>query len=223
MQAARGAALTLNETSPGLDQPSPGPDSAGPDSAGPDSAGPDSTGRASGRKRIWLTVSVAVAVLICDVITKVVVVATLSDRAPIRLLGGFLTLLVTRNAGAAFSIGGPSTTVIFALIAAGVITFLVVSARRIRSLPWAIALGLLLGGAAGNFTDRMLRSPGPFFGQVVDWIEVPHWPVFNVADSAITCGGILCVLLVARGIGIDGSRAPGRSADGSGGDESKSG
>lgn len=171
---------------------------------------------AIGRKRIWVTLSIAATVLVLDIVSKVVVVATLSDRAPIRLLGGFLTLLVTRNAGAAFSIGGPSTTVLFALIAAAVITFLALYARRIRSLPWAIALGLLLGGATGNFTDRLLRSPGPFLGQVVDWIQVPHWPVFNVADSGITCGGILCVLLVARGIGIDGSRAPARSRGGAG-------
>lgn len=168
---------------------------------------------ARGRRRAVLTASVAVAVLALDIVTKVIVVATLSDRAPVRLLGGFLTLLVTRNSGAAFTIG-PSITIVFALIAAGVIAFLVVFARRIRSLPWAIALGLLLGGATGNFTDRLFRAPGPFVGHVVDWIMVPHWPVFNVADSAITCGGVLCVLLVMRGIAIDGTRAASRTGGG---------
>ncbi|HXZ73649.1 MAG TPA: signal peptidase II, partial [Streptosporangiaceae bacterium] len=70
----------------------------------------------------------------------------------------------------------------------------------------AVTLGLLLGGATGNLTDRLLRSPGLFRGDVVDWIQLPHWPVFNVADSAIVCGGALAVLLAARGIRLDGTR-----------------
>ena len=73
-------------------------------------------------------------------------------------------------------------------------------------MAWAVTLGLLLGGAAGNLTDRLLRSPGVFRGEVVDWIQLPHWPVFNVADSCIVCGGILAVVLAARGIRLDGSR-----------------
>ena len=121
--------------------------------------------------------------LVTDIITKAVVVATLSDRAPVRLLGGFLTLRVTRNPGAAFSIG-PSLTVVFTVIAVGVIVFILRTSRRIQSLAWAVTLGLLLGGATGNLTDRLLRYPGPFRGYVVDWIQIPHWPVFNVADSS---------------------------------------
>lgn len=153
-----------------------------------------------------MLVAVALAVLAADIATKVIVVATLSDRAPIRLLGGLLTLRVDRNAGAAFSIG-QSMTVAFSVIAAGVIIYILRTSRRIRSLAWAVALGLLLGGAAGNLTDRLFRSPGPLRGYAVDWIQVPHWPVFNLADSAIVCGGVLAVLLAARGIRIDGTRA----------------
>jgi signal peptidase II len=74
-----------------------------------------------------------------------------------------------------------------------------------------MTLGLLLGGATGNLTDRIFRAPGPFRGWVVDWIQVPHWPVFNLADSAITCGGVLAVLLAVLGIGIDRSRAGSRA------------
>jgi signal peptidase II len=163
--------------------------------------------------------AVAVTVLVTDVITKVVIVATLSDRAPVRMLGGFLTLRVTRNPGAAFSIG-PSLTVVFAVIAVGVIVFILRTSRRIRSLAWAVTLGLLLGGATGNLTDRLLRYPGPFRGYVVDWIQVPHWPVFNVADSCIVCGGVLAVLLAVRGVRIDVSAAgkpAGRGGANSGG------
>jgi signal peptidase II len=118
---------------------------------------------------------------------------------------------VSRNPGAAFSIGGPSETIVFTAIAVGVTIFIVRAARRIRSLPWAMTLGLLLGGATGNLTDRIFRAPGPFRGWVVDWIQVPHWPVFNLADSAITCGGVLAVLLAVLGIGIDRSRAGSRA------------
>ena len=94
----------------------------------------------------------------------------------------------------------------FTLIAVGVIFFIVRTSRRLYSMAWAVTLGLLLGGAAGNLTDRLLRSPGVFRGEVVDWIQLPHWPVFNVADSCIVCGGFLAVVLAARGIGLDGSR-----------------
>ena len=151
-----------------------------------------------------MLLAVAVTVLVADITSKVIVVATLSGRPPVRLLGGLLTLRVDRNPGAAFSIG-TSMTIVFTAIAVGVIIFILRTSRRIRSTAWAVTLGLLLGGATGNLTDRLLRSPGPLRGYVVDWIQLPHWPVFNVADSAIVCGGILAVLLAARGLSIDGT------------------
>ena len=153
-----------------------------------------------------MVIGVAVFVLALDVVTKIVVVHTLAHHAPIRLLGGFLTLQMLRNSGAAFSIG-TSMTIVFTVIAVAVIIYILRAARKLRSLPWAITLGLLLGGATGNLADRIFRSPGLFRGDVVDWIELPHWPVFNLADSAIVCGGVLAVLLSARGIRLDGSRA----------------
>jgi signal peptidase II len=159
------------------------------------------------RRRIGALVAIAVAVLALDIASKVTVVATLSGKQPIRLLGGFLKLRVDRNPGAAFSFA-PSLTILFSLIAITVIVVILRSSRRIRSLPWAITLGLLLGGATGNLADRIFRYPGVFRGWVVDWIQVPHWPVFNLADSAIVCGGILAVLLSARGIRLDGQREP---------------
>jgi signal peptidase II len=167
---------------------------------------PEETGASrSASPRIVILLGVALLVLVLDIISKTIVVATLSDRLPLRLLGGLLTLREARNPGAAFSIGGTSTTILFTAIAVGVVIFIVRTSRRIYSLAWAIALGLLLGGAMGNLTDRIFRSPAPFRGWVVDWIQVPHWPVFNLADSAICCGGALMVLLAARGHGIEGS------------------
>jgi signal peptidase II len=159
------------------------------------------------RRRIGTLLAVAVAVLGLDIASKVAVVANLSGHQPIHVIGSFLELHVQRNSGAAFSFA-PGLTIVFSLIAIAVVVVILRSSRRIRSVPWAITLGLLLGGATGNLIDRVFRSPGVFRGWVVDWIQVPHWPVFNLADSAIVCGGILAVLLSIRGIRLDGQREP---------------
>ncbi len=156
-------------------------------------------------RRIGLLLTVAVLAFTIDLISKTIVVATLSHRPPVRLLDGLLTLRMLRNSGAAFSIG-TSLTVVFTLIAVTVIISILRTSRRLRSLPWAITLGLLLGGATGNLGDRLFRSPGPLRGHVVDWIQLPHFAVFNVADSSIVCGGVLAVLLAARGVRLDGTR-----------------
>ncbi len=152
-----------------------------------------------------MLMAVAATVLAADAISKAVVVAELSGQPPVRLLGGLLTLQVMRNSGAAFNIG-TSMTVVFTAIAVGVIVFILRTARRLRSLPWAVTLGLLLGGATGNLADRLLRGPGPLRGYVVDWVELPHWPVFNLADSAIVCGGAIAILLSVIGMRVDGTR-----------------
>ena len=162
--------------------------------------GPD----AGKRPHVGVLLGVAAVVLALDIISKVLVVAKLSDREPVRLLGGFLKLEETRNAGAAFSIG-TGATFLFAVVAIGVIVVILRAARRLYSKPWAVVLGLLLGGATGNLIDRLLRSPGVFRGHVVDWIRLPHFAVFNLADSAITIGGILAVLLALLGRQLDGS------------------
>ena len=156
------------------------------------------------RSKIAVLFGVAAFVLAADAISKAIVVAQLSHHPPVRLLGGLLTLRLIRNSGAAFSLG-TSLTLVFTAIAVGVIIFILRTARRLRSLPWAITLGLLLGGATGNLADRIFRAPGPLHGDVVDWIQLPHWPVFNLADSAIVCGGVLAVLLAVRGLRLDGT------------------
>ena len=148
----------------------------------------------------------AVFVIAADVISKSIVVARMADHPNIRLLGGLLTITLTRNGGAAFSIG-TSMTIVFTAIAVGVIVYILRAARNLRSIGWAVALGLLLGGATGNLIDRIFRAPAPFQGHVVDWIELPHWPVFNLADSSICCAGVLVVLLALRGIRLDGTKA----------------
>jgi signal peptidase II len=204
LQAARGASLT-GQRAPADGQPATPASSAEPVPPAAGSAGSGQPPAPAGPSRVRVLVGVAAAVLALDIISKLLVVARLSDKPPVALLGGFLKLLVSRNPGAAFSIG-TSLTIVFSAIAVSVIVLILRTSRRIRSLPWALSLGLLLGGASGNLIDRIFRSPGLFRGYVVDWIEVPHWPVFNLADSAIVCGGILAVLLSARGIRLDGQR-----------------
>ena len=206
MQAARGTPLS----GPAAAGPSAGPSDGGSQPAEQltEAGGPAApTGLEVGkpRRRVATLLTVAALVLALDIASKVTVVATLSNRTPIRLLGGFLTLRVSRNPGAAFSLG-TSMTLVFSAIAISVIVVILRTSRRIRSLPWAITLGLLLGGATGNLIDRIFRYPGVFRGYVVDWIQVPHWPVFNLADSAIVCGGVLAVLLSIRGVRLDGQR-----------------
>jgi signal peptidase II len=151
-------------------------------------------------------VAVAAFVLAADAVTKAIVVAHLRPDQPVHLIGNVLMLWLTRNPGAAFSVGTGETAV-FTVIAFAVIVYIARTARKLYSLGWAIALGLLLGGAMGNLSDRIFRAPGLFRGDVVDWIAVTrYYPIFNLADSAIVCGGILTVLLAIRGYHLDGTR-----------------
>jgi len=159
---------------------------------------------APARRRVGVLVTVAALVYAADVISKVIVVATLRENAPVRVIGSLLQLDYLRNPGAAFSLGAGGYTVVFTLIAAAVIVAILRMARTLASGRWAVALGLLLGGALGNLTDRIARGPGPLRGWVVDFIQLPHWPVFNLADSAICCGGALMVLLTILGVHPDG-------------------
>ncbi len=164
--------------------------------------------------------SAAGIVLAADIVTKVIAVSTLEGREPLRLLGGAVYLVLTRNSGAAFSLG-EGFTVVFTLIAVVVIAVIIRYARRLASRPWAVCLGLVLGGAAGNLVDRLFRAPGPLRGAVIDFVSVFDdsggvWPVFNVADSALVIGVVVAVLLSWTGRQMDGTRSeaagPGREA-----------
>ncbi|MBO8196401.1 signal peptidase II [Streptomyces oryzae] len=164
----------------------------------------ESDGPVRRRRRISVLMAVAGFAFALDLISKLVVVAKLENHEPIELLGSWLQLNVIRNAGAAFGIGEALTLVLTA-IAVAVVVVIARIARKLYSTPWAIALGLLLGGACGNLADRIFRAPGVFQGAVVDFIAPKHFAVFNLADSAIVCGGILIVLLSFRGLDPDGT------------------
>ncbi len=152
-----------------------------------------------------LVALVAVAVVAVDVATKTWIVRDYRDGRVTHLVRGVLDIEQSRNPGAAFNLatGG---TILLSLVAAAVVVVIGRVSRGLRSGGWALALGLLLGGALGNLGDRVFRSPGLLRGEVVDWIYLHHWPVFNVADSGITIGGLLAVVLAARGFRLDGTR-----------------
>ena len=134
---------------------------------------------------------VALAVVALDFITKQVAVATLSS-APTSVLGQWLTLRLVYNPGAAFGIYvGESSRWIFMALALIALAVLATLARQTRPTQWTrlLALGLVCGGAVGNLVDRLRSARG-----VVDFIDVHigsfHWPTFNVADMAVTCGAL---------------------------------
>jgi signal peptidase II len=149
--------------------------------------------------RLALLLCVGLGVLALDLTTKLLAVRELSDHEPVELLGGLLTLRLVRNPGAAFGMA-QGLTVVLTLIAVGVAVAILRMASRLQSAWWAVALGLVLGGALGNLVDRVFRAPAPGRGHVVDFLELPRWPVFNLADSAIVCAAVLMVLLSVRGV-----------------------
>ncbi|WP_055556351.1 signal peptidase II [Streptomyces sp. NBRC 110028] len=170
-------------------------------------AGPSDAGAVAGagkRRRIGVLAAVAGFAYLLDLCSKLAVVAKLEHHAPVEVIGTWLQLEVIRNRGAAFGMG-EAMTIVFTVIAAGVIVVIARLARKLYSLPWAIALGMLLGGAFGNLTDRVFRTPGDLQGAVVDFIAPAHFAVFNLADSAIVCGGFLIVILSFRGLDPDGT------------------
>ncbi len=178
----------------------------------------DDTPERASRRRPGLMLAcylIAAAAIGLDQLTKALILDGVEPGEPVRVLGGLAYLSLTFNSGAAFSMFTDYTWVL-AIVATCVVVFLVYLARRIVYPAWAIALGLVLGGAAGNLVDRYLRAPshpgdpldGNFAqGHVVDFISVfePRgevFAIFNLADSALVCGVILIVLLELTGRGF---------------------
>lgn len=153
---------------------------------------------------LWvITLAVATLVIAIDQFTKFLAVAHLEGKPSVEVLGSFLKFTFVRNPGAAFSLGG-GYTVIFSLIAVAVVCVIVYTARTITSVWWAVALGGLLGGALGNLIDRIFREPGALRGHVVDFIQLPYWAIFNVADMAVVGSAVLMVLLTLKGVPLRG-------------------
>jgi signal peptidase II len=140
--------------------------------------------------------ALAVAVVAADQGTKLWALSRLAGHRAIVLPGGWVELRLISNPGAAFSLGGGATWV-FTLCAAAAVAIVPWFAARARSRGQAIALGLLLGGAAGNLLDRLFRAPGPGVGRVVDFIDYHGWFIGNVADIAIVAS---VAILIVRAV-----------------------
>ncbi|CAA9297514.1 MAG: Lipoprotein signal peptidase [uncultured Friedmanniella sp.] len=162
---------------------------------------------ASRRRLRGLFAAVALVGLALYLVTKIVAVDRLRPGQPVPLVEGVLTLRLIRNPGAAFGTGGGITPV-FALAACAVLVFVVVRlVPRLGHAAWAVALGLLCAGVGGNLVDRFFRAPGVLRGHVVDFLQLPHWPIFNVADICITSAAVLImVLAVVKNIDVNGQR-----------------
>jgi signal peptidase II len=157
-------------------------------------------------RRRLLFVAVALVAYAVDQVSKLVAVDRLTDRPDgVRVVGDLLQLHLTYNPGAAFSTGTGITPVFSAIAIAAALAVLWYS-RRIGSATWAVAFGFLLAGITGNLTDRLLRTPGPMRGHVVDFLQLPHWPIFNVADICINVAAGLIIIQALRGIRLDGTR-----------------
>jgi signal peptidase II len=135
-----------------------------------------------------------------DLASKIWAVNNLSARNPVEIIGSFFQLTLVRNPGAAFSFA-TGATILFTCIAAAAVIAIIFYSRKLTSQGWATTLGLLLGGVLGNLTDRLFRSPGFLKGEVIDWLELTHWPVFNLADSAIVVAAFLAIVLSIRNVG----------------------
>src|SRR5829696_6348521 len=148
-------------------------------------------------RRVLAIYGTAALVLALDQLTKHLVVANLAGRPPVDLVGSFVQLRYTTNSGGAFSLltGAPLFFGIMAMVIVGGIVY---ASRRAQPLFMLVVLGLILGGALGNLTDRLFRGEGLLRGEVVDFVKVGIWPVFNVADSCVVVGGILLALLLGR-------------------------
>ncbi len=169
------------------------------------------TAQPSIARPFWITVAIAVVVIVADQLSKVWAIENLSDGQTIPVIGDFIRFWLVYNPGAAFGLG-TGYTWILAIIAGAVAVGLAWYAWRVRSVAWTIALGLILGGAVTHLGDRLFRDPGFARGHVVDFIAYGNWFVGNVADIAIVGGVAMAVLLVL--LRVDMRRAtPAQEAD----------
>jgi len=134
-----------------------------------------------------------------DFATKTWALTSLSSSEPRKIIGSFLQLTLVHNPGAAFSFA-TGFTLVFSLLALAVVVAVVYFAPKITSGGWQLCIGLLLGGVLGNLTDRIFREPSFLNGHVIDWIQIPSWPVFNLADSAICVAAFIAFVLSLRNV-----------------------
>ncbi len=159
------------------------------------------------RRLTTVLLGLALVVLVIDQGTKVWALNSLMPGEKVDLIGSFISLNLIRNPGAAFSIGDGATWIL-TIVSLAILGWVLVAARKVGTMAWAVALGLLLGGAVGNLGDRFFREPGPGRGHVVDFIDYFGWFIGNVADIAIVVGAGIIMVLAYRGTPVSGPPHP---------------
>ena len=153
-----------------------------------------------------LMLKIAIGVIALDLLTKVLAVRYLENRPNVVLVpavfgeiaGPLLQFTFIRNPGAAFSLGS-STTWVFTILAFIIAFYIYRTGKKVVRLSWAICLGAMLGGAIGNLIDRLFRSPGVFRGAVVDFIQIPYWAIFNIADMGVSISAVVIAFMALFG------------------------
>lgn len=154
---------------------------------------------------IALSAAVFALVMVTDQASKAWAVHALGGGRVIDIVPKVMSMRLVRNPGAAFSFATGATWV-FTVIASVVVVAVAVAVLRVASRWWAVALGLLAGGASGNLVDRLVRPPAFARGHVIDFLAWPHFPVFNVADSCVVTAAIMIGIAAVIGLGFDGRR-----------------
>jgi signal peptidase II len=164
--------------------------------------------RAARQRVLWLTAAAGMAV---DQVTKAVAAVAVEGHQPSHVLGGAVTFTAFRNSGAAGSFA-PHATPVFTVLAVAVLAFVARTAPAVRSTGWAVGLGLVFAGAGGNLADRLFRTPGFGRGAVLDFIQVGHSGVFNLADQCVTFGALTILVQTFRGVPMRSRRDTSRPA-----------
>ena len=159
------------------------------------------------RRLTTVLLGLALVVLVIDQGTTVWALNSLTPGEKVDLIGSFISLNLIRNPGAAFSIGDGATWIL-TIVSLAILGWVLIAARKVGTMAWAVALGLLLGGAVGNLGDRFFREPGPGRGHVVDFIDYFGWFIGNVADIAIVVGAGIIMVLAYRGTPVSGPPHP---------------
>jgi signal peptidase II len=146
----------------------------------------------------WTIFGAALAIYLTDLLTKIWAVSSLEGKPSQYILGRVLRWEFARNPGAAFS-SFAGLTFLLTFISASVLLFLIIKIPHLAHRAWSYPWGGLIGGILGNLTDRIFRDPGVFRGHVIDWIGLPNWALFNIADSAIVISVLTMALLTWRG------------------------
>ncbi len=160
---------------------------------------PIKSSRAHRARRLFIIIATTTFAL--DLLTKTWAENSLQFREPIRVIGDLLKFTYATNPGAAFNFA-TNATIVLSSLKLCVAAFILYYMSKPIHPQWAVGLSLLFGGVVGNLWDRATREPGRWQGEVIDWIQIPHWPVFNIADSAIVCAGIFMTFLAIKNIPV---------------------